>query len=491
MNEIAASATNPDVQPVGQHLNTSTSCVAAATGVAKEYAARVRFYGLVAGVGDPKDVEAARETIRKALEGIDLSTSLSKATAKEEETRRAHEQARTRLNEALYRYRSELAGPMDTLDRPLSERELSDWIAARPDLPAELRELAQAERQAYGAFTWAYDNRTVQMHGALRGVFRWFGEAYNAIVASIRDGTWKAGLCRFGAEVGFAILEGAAIAALGTIGLGAALAVLKISAKAVNAGSSLVRISVRATRSPRPGRLLDPERESFELDFHRPIDTDRELTPDERRLLGEENQGNTRPTGDAGPVDGDGHAAHRGARHLDPKMRQKLEDEQSQMMETTRATLGNKTRGPVLTSVVDPKTGQVFHGINGGIPPAARTPGDLPTDLDPVLKERVDRYWQSVEAGTSNRRYRADGTAIDGAPGHHSEIWALNQALSARRSAGMPVDETTLEELFLSNKRLTGSSAGKSIVRCPDCSAITKGANDISGDIPDIAWRRN
>lgn len=281
-----------------------------------------------------------------------------------------------------------------------------------------------------------------------------------------------------------------AIAALSTIGLGAAAAVLRVSAKAVDAASPPVRISVRATRTPRAGRHLDPLHESHEVDFKRPINTDRELTPDERRVLGEENQGVTRPTQDAGPVDDENHV-HGHRRRLDPKIRQKFEDEQNTMVQKTKSSLGDNKRGPVLTSVIDPETGRVFHGINGGVLPSERILGSLPGDLAPVLSSRVDGYMKTVEAGTGGRRYCTDGTAIDGTPGHHSEMWALDQALKARREAGLPVDERTLNDLFLSNKRLTGSDAGKSIVRCPDCSAITRDVNDVSGDIPDIPWRKN
>ena len=108
------------------------------------------------------------------------------------------------------------------------------------------------------------------------------------------------------AEAGFAVAEAALIAALAPIGLGAAAAVLRIGAKTIDFGSPLVRISVRATRTPRAGRLLDPDHETHEVDFDRPINTDTEPVGDERRIMGEENQGNVSRTQDAGPVDGDG-----------------------------------------------------------------------------------------------------------------------------------------------------------------------------------------
>lgn len=111
----------------------------------------------------------------------------------------------------------------------------------------------------------------------------------------------------------------------------------------------------------------------------------------------------------------------------------------------------------------------------------------MPDNLDPVLQRRVDEYNLEIEDGLERRKYE-DGAPVDGKPGHHAEIWALDQALKDRRARGMPVDESTLEELFLSNKRTGNNNYGQSIVRCQDCGAITRGANDIS-DIVSNTWR--
>jgi hypothetical protein len=163
--------------------------------------------------------------------------------------------------------------------------------------------------------------------------------------------------------------------------------------------------------------------------------------------------------------------------------RKKLEDKQNQSIKDTMA-IGKQKRGPVHTSVIDPETGNVYPGINGGVPPDARRSNILPNDLHPVLRDKIDQYNQGIKNGTIPTPKTFDnGVSVNGKPGHHSEIWALNQALNARKAAGLPVDENTLKNMFLSNKRISGRKSGQSIIRCPDCRNITDGVHDVSDKI--------
>jgi hypothetical protein len=175
---------------------------------------------------------------------------------------------------------------------------------------------------------------------------------------------------------------------------------------------------------------------------------------------------------------------------LSPDMRKKLEDEQNIMFAKTRKEMTNRDRGPVLTSVVDPDTGEVFHGVNGSIPPNPRTPDDLPPDLHPVLEKRVDEYNKAIKDGEIVVGKYDNGQYANGEPGHHSEIWAIDQLFKAREARGIAVTDKSFDDVFLSNKIATkgkrAGAVGDSIIRCPDCSKITKGAHDVSED---ITWR--
>lgn len=307
MTQTAGAEANPDVQSDGQLLDGEMTCVGVATEAAREYAARVRFYGLLAGVGDQDDVDAARETVKEALRGINFQTDGGDAIKHEDTTREASRQAEHAFRDAwALEYNDEVNASIDAYGGQANHQTDYEWVESRPDLPDRLRQLARAYREAQDAFIWAQENRTAVMHSDFLAFIGWFRNTYNKILAAIRDGTWKVALCRVSAEAGFAVAEAALIAALAPIGLGAAAAVLRIGAKTIDFGSPLVRISVRATRTPRAGRLLDPDHETHEVDFDRPINTDTEPVGDERRIMGEENQGNVSRTQDAGPVDGDG-----------------------------------------------------------------------------------------------------------------------------------------------------------------------------------------
>ncbi|KZL14839.1 YwqJ-related putative deaminase [Pseudovibrio sp. Ad37] len=173
---------------------------------------------------------------------------------------------------------------------------------------------------------------------------------------------------------------------------------------------------------------------------------------------------------------------------LSEEHRKKLEDEQQKMFDETTGNpdsphyVSKKKRSPVLTSVIDPATGKVYHGTNGGLPGTPKVDG-LPDDLHPVLQDRIDKYNKSLADNDTRERFRSNKEPVNGKPGHHSEIWALNQALNARKELGMPVNEGTLNELFLSNRSLEKNTFGKHKKKCPDCEEITKGTDDVTANI--------
>ncbi|MET3132253.1 hypothetical protein AAKU55_002525 [Oxalobacteraceae bacterium GrIS 1.11] len=128
--------------------------------------------------------------------------------------------------------------------------------------------------------------------------------------------------------------------------------------------------------------------------------------------------------------------------------------------------LSRSQRGPVLTGVMDPHTGEIFYGLNQG---------KIPTDLHPLMQQRLDAYLEATGGVTPPRA---------GIPGSHSEISALDQAIKAREAlTGIPVVDSDLSNFLLHNRALIGE---RSIIgippRCANCAAITNGVQVIGGD---------
>lgn len=131
--------------------------------------------------------------------------------------------------------------------------------------------------------------------------------------------------------------------------------------------------------------------------------------------------------------------------------------------------LSARKAGPVVCVVVDAKTGKTF--------PARNDPkGKPPKPLHPVLQQRLD--------------------SVDPAKGHfsekgsHAEVHALNDAMMAREQSGQPVTEADLGDFTMQPTWLVGDStdggmsAGDPAPRCGNCSQITNGVNNLSGDAP-------
>ncbi|MEJ6391621.1 YwqJ-related putative deaminase [Gymnodinialimonas sp. 2305UL16-5] len=309
-----------------------------------------------------------------------------------------------------------------------------------------------------------------------------------------REGLLSA-MARLEADADFLIAELAIDVALGIATGGAAVAVRIVARRVATTASRVVirAIGEASDVVPDARRLTEIRIDDADIDetiVRQVLDEENLRTRSERGDLSDraevEDPGSERPSGSG---NGDGHTHGAARRTLSPEMRRRLGQEQQGMVDEMAAVnLGNSGRGPVLTSVIDPDTGDVFHGINGGVPPSRRAPNRIPNDLHPVLRSRIDTYNSRI-AENDTRNTFPDGMPVNGTPGHHSEIWALNQALNARERAGLPVTDDTLSELFLSNRRITGSRSGQPIVRCPDCGAITAGANDISADVVGVPFR--
>lgn len=118
--------------------------------------------------------------------------------------------------------------------------------------------------------------------------------------------------------------------------------------------------------------------------------------------------------------------------------------------------LSNDQRGPVLTGVLDTRTGRSFFGLNQKDPPLG---------LHPLLRKRLDNYLAETGGVTPVRA---------GEPGAHSEVVALNRALYEREAVqGRSVEPQQLSEFVLHNRSLLGTKKIEGIPPpCPNCEAI-------------------
>jgi hypothetical protein len=118
--------------------------------------------------------------------------------------------------------------------------------------------------------------------------------------------------------------------------------------------------------------------------------------------------------------------------------------------------LSLEQRGPVLTGVLDTRTGRTSFGLNQE---------ERLVSLHPLLKKRLDDYLKGTGGVTPERA---------GKPGSHSEIVALNRALYAREAAlGRPVQPHELSEFVLHNRSLKGPRRVEGVPPpCVNCEAI-------------------
>ncbi|MEW6667898.1 MAG: SpvB/TcaC N-terminal domain-containing protein [Thermodesulfobacteriota bacterium] len=143
------------------------------------------------------------------------------------------------------------------------------------------------------------------------------------------------------------------------------------------------------------------------------------------------------------------------------------------------AKLSRNERGPVLTTVLDTTTGEVFHGLNigrKGAEPTAAEVEHLKSILHPLLKARVEKQEKLVMEMVANGRLSPE-VARASIAGTHSEVIALNKAIEARiAKTGLPMTEEQLGSFMLRNKALLGPRMGTGCPPpCVHCTAIVEG----------------
>lgn len=129
-----------------------------------------------------------------------------------------------------------------------------------------------------------------------------------------------------------------------------------------------------------------------------------------------------------------------------------------------RATVPSGQRGPVVSAVMDARTGQFFSSKNFL---------DVPENLHPILNSRLQQLYGTTDIAALRGAANAGGPRWPfSTPGAHAEVHALNRALWAREAAGLPVD---LGEFWMVNRWLSNSAGAAP--RCGFCRPLTQGVN--------------
>jgi len=117
-------------------------------------------------------------------------------------------------------------------------------------------------------------------------------------------------------------------------------------------------------------------------------------------------------------------------------------------------------QGPVLTVVRDRLSGEIFVGLNTGFPP----------QLTEAVRSRIEAHRLQISRGQVTVIHTV-------APGTHSEINALNQAVLARQQrTGRVVAEAEFSGFELHNVWLAGRARRLTAApRCEHCGPITRG----------------
>jgi hypothetical protein len=142
-------------------------------------------------------------------------------------------------------------------------------------------------------------------------------------------------------------------------------------------------------------------------------------------------------------------------------------------------TGGNIKGDPVLTGLIDNKTGQIFYGRNLKSQSEIE---DFWDKLHPILKKRLEIHNKHISEGT----LRATVVDVNRAAilASHSEIVALDQALKAR---GVSATEADFAEFIIHNKQLGGKVDNIGIPkgcppRCAHCWFLSDGIKVIGND---------
>ncbi|MEX5713196.1 YwqJ-related putative deaminase [Parafrankia sp. FMc6] len=143
---------------------------------------------------------------------------------------------------------------------------------------------------------------------------------------------------------------------------------------------------------------------------------------------------------------------------------------------------------PVTSVLLDTRTGRLYEAIN--------QEAEIPTDLHPILQERLDGL--VAEAGENPEAYQYRFGELGGFPhpdvaGRHAEVLNVSRALYDREAMGYQVSAESLGEMLLDNRFPYRPEAKMAAPCCPNCTAILGGdggVESIPGKLPVDEWRR-
>jgi hypothetical protein len=159
-----------------------------------------------------------------------------------------------------------------------------------------------------------------------------------------------------------------------------------------------------------------------------------------------------------------------------------IDKTQQKAREIIDSGASKRSRGPVVSGITDPVTGETYFGQN--FTEKERNNLDFMTkfkeQLHPLLKERLEEYTLKLKVGEIKAE---DPLSLDkgGIPGTHSEIRALDQALKSREVySGKSVTGDDLSSFLLHNRSLNDPTGVPP--RCAHCWHLTDGITVIGND---------
>ena len=417
-------AANTDVQYSDNPIDGRAELVDHAYGRALEYAAALRFVGLLAGIGgSDEDIASARSTVKSVAQAILNPDDLLPIEER-------YDRSLDRLQSANSRY-GRIASDIHYGNRPATSFNIGQMASAKGE--ADRAAAAHAPIKAeYDELPWFYERWWNSAWSA-------FNEAYNSALASIRDGTWKVALGKLAIDAGFALVENAVLVGLAAFTGGAAAAALKIvrvASLAMDAASGTrrytgkVRISVEGTRHPNAaGGRMDPSQgTSASRAFHREIEPEKEAVGDEKKVLGEENQGNTTSTDDSGDTDtrGDDNNESQGRRNktVGDAAETKAKSDLAGQGFTEQQTVENRSGNGIDLVGRNPSTGEVrvvevkANGASLGTLQQQGGPANTSRVLGQALNPNATPTWRDA-VGPARRVQRW----INNAPSVDYEVW--------------------------------------------------------------------
>ncbi len=149
-----------------------------------------------------------------------------------------------------------------------------------------------------------------------------------------------------------------------------------------------------------------------------------------------------------------------------------LTDERTQGYRDARVdgTIPKSAVSPVTSTLLDRRTGLLYEAVNRG--------DRVPTDLHPVLQERLDGLRAAAKENPHAYRYR-DGTT-GGFPhfstaGTHAEVHNASRALFDRAALGHETTSASLSEMIVDNRFPYRPNDKSAAPCCANCTAILGG----------------